>query len=262
MISQEAMRAEWEAANQRTQEVQAETPQPEVETAEVEQPTLPEIEKPVEETSNPVETPTDNTRVENPNWRRMREQNKELERKVAEMESYLKQSQKPPEPVEEDYEPNDDDITEGRHYKALKKQVRSLNEAIVKERQERDKLIVESRLRANYPDIFKVVTKDNLEALGEAEPELVQSITTSSDMYAQYAAAYKLIKKLGVGSQDPHLEDKARAQKNMAKPKSAATVAPRLGESPLAEAERFANGLTSDLQAQLLKEMEEAISNR
>lgn len=215
----------------------------------------------VEEQPEPVKEPVTNTG--NENFRRLKEQNRELERRLEEMELKLK-SPEPKKDTEEieDYDLRDDDITEGKHYKALKKQVKSLNEAILKERAERDKLAAEARLRANYPDIFNVITKENMEELAKVEPELVESIISSPNTYAQHVSAYKLIKKYGIGTQDPYADDKARVQKNMSKPRSSASVAPRMGESPLAEAERFANGMTPELQAQLLKEMEEAISSR
>lgn len=270
MASQEAMRAEWEALNKNTKN-ELENPKPVEELPEVTENPLP-AEQPEEEVTRENEQKVEEKKEEYPprtheqtNWKRIREQNRELERKVAEMEEALRRSQAPPpkeEAKEEDYDLADDALTEGKHYKALKREVRNLNDALLKERQERDKLAVEARLRSNYPDIFKVVTKDNMEALAEVEPEFVSSIVSSQDTYAQHVAAYKLIKKLGIGTQDPHLEEKERATKNLAKPKPAATVSPRQGESPLAEADRFARGMTPELQSQLLREMEDAISNR
>ena len=259
--SQEAMRAEWEMLNKATAEQQAhaepdtqpitENPVEPQEAQEVE-------EAPIEKPAPPQARPAVN---DGENFRRLKEKNQELERKLQEMEAYLKREEKQEAPDEE-YDLKDDDITEGKHYKALKKQVRGLNEAIIKERQERDKIAAEARLRAEYPDIFKVVTKENMEELARKKPEVARTILTSTDQYAQYATAYDLIKTYGIGDQDPYAEDKARAQKNLAKPKSAATVFPRQGESPLAEADRFSRGMTPELQQQLLREMEESIANR
>lgn len=208
----------------------------------------------------------ENTRRNEQNFKQLREANLELERKIALMEQSLKEPQSlksaKSEPTLDELDLRDDDLAEGKHYKALKREVRQLNEAVAKANAEREKLAAEARLRANYPDIFNIVTKDNMEELAKVEPELVESIITSPNTYSQHVSAYKLIKKYGIGTQDPYADDKARAQKNMAKPKSAATVAPRLGESPLSDAERFQNGLTPELQSQLLREMDEAISNR
>ena len=267
--SQETIRKEWEAANAVT--ASAESHNPVENESEIVGPEIPNNlpeEAPIAKPDNPDKPDKPDfapTREHNENFRRLKEQNRELERRLEEMER--KQSSKSevkdqPEELIEDYDLRDDDITEGKHYKALKKQVKSLNEAILKERAERDKLAAEARLRANYPDIFNVITKENMEELAKVEPELVESIISSPNTYAQHVSAYKLIKKYGIGTQDPYAEDKARVQKNMTKPRSSASVAPRMGESPLADAERFANGLTPELQSQLLREMEDAIANR
>jgi hypothetical protein len=278
MSSQSAMRAEWEALNKQTEGLVPETEVVEGQEVNerIEEKTAPEqVEVPISDASETQEmAPAPTSGVVSPpkkdseNFRRLREQNRELERKMAEMESMIRSNKKveKAEETEEDdtanYELKDDDIAEGKHFKLLNKKVKSLNEALQKERQERDKLAVEARLRSNHPDIFNVVTRDNMELLAEIEPDLVQSIISSPDTYAQHVAAYKLIKKYNIGTQDPYADDKARAQRNTAKPKSAATVSPRQGESPLAEADRFSRGMTQDLQSQLLKEMEDAISNR
>lgn len=269
-MSQDAIRKEWEALNAKTEnvapEVTGNSPEKILENETVDSVDTSEPDINTEENLVPESTKsTMNSRnsEDQANFKRLRDQNKELERKLYELENKLK-GPEPKEPSDEveDYDLRDDDITEGKHYKALKKQVKSLNEAILKERAERDKLAAEARLRANYPDIFNVITKENMEELAKVEPELVESIISSPNTYAQHVSAYKLIKKYGIGTQDPYAEDKARVQKNMAKPRSSASVAPRMGESPLADAERFANGMTPELQAQLLREMEDAISNR
>ncbi len=263
-MSQEGMRAEWEALNKTTAGItQPETP-----------PETPEAEAPVEHVEEaPAENqqvgktpePTRQEReVEDTNWRRLREQNRELEMKLAEMENYIKQPPKKeqPEEVIESFDLKDDEITEGRHLKALRKEVSRLNEAVAKSNAEREKLAAEARLRAEYPDIFKVVTDENLKELAKLKPAVARTIMTSTDQYAQYATAYDLIKTYGIGKEDPYADNKERAQKNMAKPKTSALVAPRQGESTLAEADRFSRGLTPELKDQLLREMNEAIDNR
>jgi hypothetical protein len=266
-VSQEAMRAEWEKLNKETEGVIPEGVAPVVgeenlESTNTDKQDVVEPQTPISETPEVQEIVPPKPK-DSENFRRLREQNRELERKMAELEANIKEAKKPEQTEEiEDYELKDDDLTEGKHYKLLNKKVKTLNEALQKERIERDKLAIEARLRANYPDIFNVVTKDNMEELAAVEPDLVDSIVSSPNTYAQHVSAYKLIKKYGIGTQDPYADDKARAQKNMAKPKSAATVAPRQGESPLSDADRFSRGLTQELQNQLLREMDEAIANR
>jgi hypothetical protein len=253
------MASEWEALNKKTEGLTPEVAAPENEK-------IVEVPKQDIEPQEPEQKPEENNLDEQlakqddsrtSNWRKMREENRALERKLAEMEERLAKVDKPAtkEASVEDYELADDALAEGKHYKVLKKEIRNLNEALMKER-------VESRLRANFPDIFKVVTTENMKALAEVEPELVATIISSPDTYSQHVAAYKNIKKYGIGTEDPNAMEKERAQKNLAKPRSASTVSPRQGESPLAEADRFARGMTPELQSQLLKEMEEAITSR
>jgi hypothetical protein len=263
------MQAEWEALNKNIADAPKEQIVDKEVIADKEVVLHPSQPETVQESLAPEPVSTEpksysEESAEKANWRKIREQNRELERKVAEMEARLQKpiAKEEPQPDAEEYELADDAIAEGKHYKALKREVKSLNEALNREKQERDKLAVEARLRANYPDIFKVVTKENMEALAEVEPEFVDSIISSQNVYSQHVAAYKLIKQRGIGSQDPHLEDKERAQRNLAKPKSASIVSPRQGESPLSEVDRFSKGMTPELQSQLLKEMEDAISSR
>lgn len=261
MEQSSAIQKEWEMLNAKTAGVTPEDKPDKPESArqeEVEEAPEAELETiPAKDNNESRE----NTRRNEENFKKLREANLELERKLAQMEQSFNKPPKP-EPSLDELDLRDDDIAEGKHYKALKREVRQLNEAVAKANAEREKLAAEARLRATYPDIFNVVTQENMEELAKIEPELVESIVTSPKTYSQHIAAYKLIKKYSIGTQDPYADDKARAQKNMAKPKSAASVAPRMGESPLSDAERFQNGMTPELQAQLLREMDEAIANR
>ena len=254
MSSQDAMRTEWEALNKTTAPLTEPEVIPEPET----QVAAPEPEPVVEKAPEPLPV------VEDTNWRKLREQNRDLEMRLMEMENKVNRNQQPEkrEEVVENFELKDDEITEGRHFKALKKEVVRLNEAIAKSNAEREKLAAEARLRAEYPDIFKVVTEENLKELANRKPQVARTIMTSTDQYAQYATAYDLIKTYGIGQDDPNADNKERAQRNMAKPKTSSVVAPRQGESVLAEADRFSRGLTPELKDQLMREMNEAIDNR
>jgi len=267
--SQNAMQKEWEMLNAKTAAAAQDDKPDNPDSAQMED----AEEAPVADIEPIPTSPTrdvnlesrENTRRNEENFKKLREANQELERKLALMEQTIGNSagkSAEAEPSLDELDLRDDDIAEGKHYKALKREVRQLNEAVAKANAEREKLAAEARLRATYPDIFNIVTQDNMEELAKIEPELVESIVTSPKTYSQHIAAYKLIKKSNIGALDPYADDKARAQKNMAKPKSAATVAPRMGESPLSDAERFQNGMTPEIQAQLLREMNEAIANR
>ena len=53
--------------------------------------------------------------------------------------------------------------------------------------------------------------------------------------------------------------DKAKAVINAQKPRPLTSISPQQGDSPLSKANAFANGLTPELQAQLLKEMKQSM---
>ena len=160
----------------------------------------------------------------------------------------------------------DEDISEGKHikavYRVMDKKIKRLEEQLKKNEQASTTMSAEAMLKAQYPDIEKVVTKENLDALREADPEFAEMLRTSSSFRAKAVSAYKHIKKLGLYVEDTYMADRAAAQKNASKPKPLASVSPQQGDSPLSRANAFANGLTPELQKQLRQEMEEARKNR
>ena len=115
------------------------------------------------------------------------------------------------------------------------------------------------RLKTQYPDFDNIVSRENLESLRLAYPEIAQTINSSSDLYSQAVSAYTMIKKLGIGVEDSFIEEKAAIQRNAAKPKPLASINPQQGDSPLSKANAFATSgkLTDELKAQMLKEMNE-----
>jgi hypothetical protein len=119
--------------------------------------------------------------------------------------------------------------------------------------------VIETRLRSQYPDFDKVVNADNIAVLQAKHPELTAAITLTpgKDIYATAAAAYTLIRKLGIAPEDEFVEDKAIAQKNAAKPRPLSSMSPQSGDSPLAHANAFSASLTSERKAQVWKQMQE-----
>ena len=93
----------------------------------------------------------------------------------------------------------------------------------------------------------------------QQEPELAQSLwNLRDDPYAQGVAAYKLIKKLGIGKEEEEQGDsveKKKAIENSKKPLSVQAVSK---SSAIGNAHLFENGLTKELKKQLWSEMQEA----
>ena len=199
------------------------------------------------------------------NFAALREEKSRLEQDHIEALKRLREYESSPkkEQVQEDLEINigDDDLFEGKHYKKLQKQIKKQNEELQKYQQQVQLTATEAKLNSQYSDFSKVLNEENIKKLREQEPELAITISSTQDVYAKAVAAYKMIKKLGIYIDDNYDRERAVAQKNSLKPKPLASVSPQQGDSPLARANAFANGLTSDLKAQLWKEMNEASKN-
>lgn len=145
----------------------------------------------------------------------------------------------------------DDDLAEGRHLKKLKAEMDSYKKQL-------EQTATETRIKAQFPDFDSVVTKETIEQLNTAYPELAQTIGSSSNLYNTAASAYMLIKKLGIYTDKNYDSQKEAVQRNMSKPRPLSSVSPQQGESPLSHANAFANGLTEDLKKKLYQEMIES----
>ncbi len=157
---------------------------------------------------------------------------------------------------EEDFQIEPDALAEGKHLKKVMQKIKRLEDENRKHRQQSTVDMTEARLKMQYPDFDKVVSKESIESLRQSYPEIAESIHSNPDIYKRAVSAYTIIQKMGLYEDpDKFSEEKAVVQKNAAKPKPMASLSPQQGDSPLSRANAFANGLTKELQAQLLKEM-------
>lgn len=158
----------------------------------------------------------------------------------------------------DDIDIGDDDLAEGKHLRKQSKEIRKMKKEMEQYKQQMYEQTTEARIKSLYPDFDKVVSSDSVKLLSEQYPELAQTINTSPDLYNKAASAYTLIKKFGLYKEDTYQNDRLQATLNAAKPKSSAAVSPQQGESPMSNANAFANGLTDDLKSKLYREMIDA----
>lgn len=194
------------------------------------------------------------------NFEQLRLQKRKLEqerdayaRKLAEIEA---RNAPKPEPQQETPNLADDDLVEWKH---VKREINQLKQELSGFKQQTSQSSAEQKLMSKYPDFNTVVTTENVEMLRDMYPEIASALRQSPDGYDKAAAAYDIIKRYGIYKEDAFASDRALAQKNAAKPKPLTSIAPQEGSSPLDRANAFANGMTKDLQKQLLKEMDDAI---
>lgn len=232
---------------------------------------LEEVVSPQESVSNKVDENTPETQEALPqdgeltdqedpqekNWRELRQtlkefknENKEIRRENQYLAQKLMEMDSGRKPVSTEEEEVDED--ELVTYKSLKKYEQKLNQKLKAAEAE----TAVDRIKARFQDFEEVVTPENVRYLQENEPELVASLQNlKNDPYKQAIAAYKLLKKTDYYVNKEGEAMKKRAEENSKKPVSA--NAARKGTA-LADANRFANGLTTDLKSQLWKEMQEA----
>lgn len=231
---------------------------------------VPSVTEPAVVAALPVEEESDAKK----SFRELKEAKRKAERerdeylrRIEEFESGSRHRQAattPREQHEEDeaFHLGDDDIAEGKHISKVDKRaqskIKALEERLSKYEAQSAEEKAEATLRAKYADFDKVVSRDNIEMLTEAYPELARTLYSTNDLYTKAVSAYTLIKKFGIYQESPFNSEKAIAMKNVAKPRPLASVSPQQGETPMSRANAFANGLTDDLKAQLRKEMEDA----
>lgn len=188
------------------------------------------------------------------NWRELRKSRDELQRRVQELENVMASNQQV---QEQDEEVNlaPDDLVEWKH---VQKQIQRIENEFKKYKTVSNETLIENKLKSQFPDFDKVVTKENIEILKQTEPEIAASIIASNDLYSKGVSAYKMLKNLNIYKEDSYSKDRQKAEENLAKPRSLSSVSPQSGSTPLSKVNAFAEGLTPELKAQLYKEMQEA----
>jgi hypothetical protein len=186
----------------------------------------------------------------------------ELMRKIAELEGRTKPAAPVQQEEEEELNLGADDLVEGKHISKIQKKsqskIKQLEERLAKYEQQGLQERTELALKSKFQDFDKVVTPDNIAMLNEAYPEIARSLYTNEDLYTKAVSAYTLIKKFGIYQDSPFASEKAQVAKNVAKPRPVSSLSPQQGDGALSRANAFASGLTDDLKAQLLKEMQAA----
>lgn len=231
------------------------------EDTQVEQPDQPQLDE-ARPAESEVAQPKQETEGQR-HFKNLRDKAERAERERDELYRMLQEerSKKPAAPEEDfSFSIGDDEIAEGKHLSKVQKKISKLEQQVQYYQQQTNQIAIEAKLRAELPDIEQVISGDNLRELAEKYPAIAKTLdANNSDLYNKAVAAYTMIKNLGIGQPDPYADDKARAQRNASKPKSAAVLSPQQGDSPLTKANAFASGLTPELQKQLWQEMQQAI---
>lgn len=225
-----------------------------------------------EEISPPQETDQEmnfrKLREINEQLQRERDQERERNQKDREMfEALMKRSisaESTPEPEVDAYAglAGDDWVTVEQQKKldALRdeknaaKTAEAIKKALEEDRAKRYKEEAPQRLKNRFGDFDAVVTEENVKQLQAQEPDVAQALSLIGDEEARAVAAYKYI-KVFIPKAAETTASKQRIQQNANQPKSLSSAG---GNSPLAQAGSFEQGLTPALKKQLFAEMQSA----
>jgi hypothetical protein len=202
------------------------------------------------------------------NFRAIRERAEAAERRAQELERMIQANMSQNQPSqkiqveEDDYGIDDDTYLEGRHFKkyakTLKGELESTKKQLQEFQQQSSLTIAENRLKSQFNDFNKVVTKENLEKLASTKPHLYRSILSTQDMYDKGAAAYDIIKSAGLVKEEYKEEDK-RLQDNRSKPRSAAGSPGQSADTPLTRVGDYDRRiLTPERKEQLRRQVQQA----
>ena len=240
-----------------------------VETEESNREEMSQVEESVSDDSSPTEQPSKPSPKDS--FRAVREAKERAERERDAMLSQMlqmqqqmqmiqqQQPQQQEQPQEDyDFDIEADALAEGKHLKKLMAKQKAMEQQLKSYQMQSEAVAVETRIRAQYPDFEKVVSKENVELLNEQFPEIARTLRDTPDMFNKAAAAYTVIKNFGIHKDTAKFEaDRAKAVSNAQKPRPLASVNPTQGDSPLSKANAFANGMTDELKEQLRREMYE-----
>lgn len=133
-----------------------------------------------------------------------------------------------------------------------------LRQSASREREEYRRELAEIRLRTQYSDIDKVLSAENIAKFKESDPDLAQLIADMPDDSKKALAAYKYIKKMGIGQEDDFSKEKEAIEANKQKPRSSSSAS---RQSPLSEMNNFIEK-PDEYRKRLYKEMIAAAENR
>lgn len=266
--------SDWAGNNQQIEEVVAEPDEVEAiqETEDESQDDA--VSQSVQETDDTiVQEDKQRSKSASENMRILREAREKAERERDELMRYVlemkKSEQKPqPQKVEEpeiepdiDLSVDDDALLEGKHAKKLIAKIKSMEKKLDSYQSRSTENTIEAKIKSEYPDFDVVVNQANIAQLNAEFPEIATTLRDTKDLYSKATAAYKIMKKFGIYKDKTYDTEKAVALKNSTKPRTVTSLNPQQGDSPLSKANAFANGMTKDLQNQLLKEMAQARKN-
>jgi len=131
------------------------------------------------------------------NFKKLRIRASQAERERDEALEYIRRMQQQSQPVQKVQEPEEDDfevaiedeaLIEGKQLKQLVREIKNLKKTVRQyetKSQVNSQQTIELRLRNQFPDFDKVVTRENLVQLREVNPDLADTILKNEDQFKE-----------------------------------------------------------------------------
>lgn len=206
-----------------------------------------------------------NTAQREASHRILRERAEAAERRSLELERYLQMNQQQQQPQkiqvvdEEDLDISDisdDSLIEGKqlkkYVKSLKQEVRNTKKQFQEYNQQIALTQADMRLKSQFSDFDRVVSKENLDKLALQKPALHRTIYSATDIYDRGYAAYEMIKGSGILNDEFQEVDK-RLEDNKSKPRAAANIAPQSSDTPLTRVGDYDRRILSEERKEQLR---------
>jgi hypothetical protein len=202
----------------------------------------------LDELNTPEVTPTPEPTPATPapsdkeiNIRNLRDRAEQAERRAADLERTIQQNMAQQKATklelvdDDDIAVDDDSLVEGKHlkkmYKKQNQELKEIKRMLEESSTKSSSANAEWRLKTQYTDFDSVVNEDNIRKLAALKPALYRSMLSNPDLYDKGETAYDMIKTLVLT--DKYSAEDKRIADNRAKPRSAGTAAPQVGETPL-----------------------------
>lgn len=239
----------------------------------IEQEVQPEIQPEVEQIQEPQEQTQEQSEQTQSNFehnalednlRSLREGKAQAEHERDQMAKYIENMQQQANPVQQKEQNyvgvQDDDYVEGRHLGKVANEMTQMRQELNQWKNYSEEMTAELKLNSEFSDFSSVVTASKVKAFIDRYPEMRGSIHNNDPLYNRGKATYRLIKKfMGDNVKQPVNANNQRAvQNNTGKPRPTSSINEQQN-SPLSQANSFANGYNEDIGSALEDEMYEAI---
>ena len=155
----------------------------------------------------------------------------------------------------------DDDYVEGKHLGKVNSELKKVRNELNQWKQYSEETTAELKLNNEFSDFNNIVNENTVQEFIKKYPEMRSSIVNNEPLYNRGKVTYKLIKKF-MGNdlnKKANKSNQSAIQNNTNKPRPTAAIKEQQN-SPLSQANRFANGYNKDVAKALEKEMYDIIS--